>query len=58
MAIGAADRLALRTAVRDLLRDACTEQDVRRVMTTDAGFDLRLWEQMAGLGGHPSALSP
>jgi alkylation response protein AidB-like acyl-CoA dehydrogenase len=50
MAIGATERLALRTSVRDLLRDSCTEQDVRQVMTTDAGFDRRLWQQMAELG--------
>jgi alkylation response protein AidB-like acyl-CoA dehydrogenase len=50
MAISAAERLALRTAVRELLGDSCTEQDVRQVMSTDAGFDRELWQQMAGLG--------
>jgi alkylation response protein AidB-like acyl-CoA dehydrogenase len=50
MAIGAVERMALRTAVRELLHDACTEQDVRQTMTTDAGFDRKLWQQMAELG--------
>jgi alkylation response protein AidB-like acyl-CoA dehydrogenase len=50
VAIGAAERMALRTAVRELLHDACTEQDVRRAMATDAGFDRKLWQQMAELG--------
>lgn len=50
MAISAADRAALRAAVRDLLRDACTEQDVRQAMTSDSGFDRKLWEQLAELG--------
>lgn len=50
MAIGAAERTALRAAVRDLLTDACTEQDVRRVMSTAEGFDRGLWDRMADLG--------
>ena len=50
MAISAAERTALRAAVRDLLRDACTEQDVRKVMNSDAGFDRGLWRQLADLG--------
>ena len=36
--------------MRDLLRDGCTEQDVRQVMTSDAGFDPALWLRMADLG--------
>jgi alkylation response protein AidB-like acyl-CoA dehydrogenase len=50
MTLGAAELMALRTAVRELLRDACTEQDVRQAMTTDTGFDRKLWQQMAELG--------
>jgi len=50
MAISAAERTALREAVRDLLQDACTEQDVRKVMTSDEGFDRGLWRQLAELG--------
>ena len=50
MTISAAERTALRTAVRELLGDRCTEQDVRRVMTTDDGFDRELWRQLADLG--------
>jgi alkylation response protein AidB-like acyl-CoA dehydrogenase len=50
VAISAAERTALREAVRDLLRDACTEQDVRKVMNSDDGFDRGLWRQLAELG--------
>ena len=50
MAISAAERTALREAVRDLLRDACTEQDVRKVMNSDEGYDRGLWRQLAELG--------
>ena len=50
MAISAAERTALRDSVRDLLRDACTEQDVRTVMNSDEGFDRGLWRQLAELG--------
>jgi alkylation response protein AidB-like acyl-CoA dehydrogenase len=50
MAISASERTELRTAVRELLRDGCTEQDVRRVMKTESGFDHGLWRQMADIG--------
>lgn len=50
MATSMAEQAALRTAVGDLLADFCAEQDVRRVMATQAGFDPVLWEQLAGLG--------
>lgn len=50
MTISAAERTALREAVRDLLRDACTEQDVRKVMNSGDGFDRGLWRQLAELG--------
>ena len=50
MATSTAERAALRTAVRDLLQAACTEQDVRQVTGTEPGFDRALWEQFAGLG--------
>jgi alkylation response protein AidB-like acyl-CoA dehydrogenase len=50
MATSAAERTALREAVRDLLRDACTEQDVRKVMNSDEGFDRGLWRRLAELG--------
>ncbi len=50
MTISAAERTALRTAVRELLGDRCSEQDVRRVMTTGDGFDRELWRQLAELG--------
>jgi alkylation response protein AidB-like acyl-CoA dehydrogenase len=50
MTISAAERTALRTAVRELLGDRCTEEDVRRVMTTEDGFDRELWRQLAELG--------
>jgi len=50
MTISTAERTALREAVRDLLRDACTEQDVRTVMQSDEGFDRELWRRLAELG--------
>src|ERR1700761_3913940 len=50
MTISAAERTALRSAVHDLLHDRCTEQDVRREMTTGDGFDRELWRQLAELG--------
>lgn len=50
MATSTAERAALRTAVRDLLADSCTEQDVRRVMASPAGFDPALWQRLADLG--------
>lgn len=50
MTISPVERTALREAVRDLLRDACTEQDVRRVMDGDEGFDRGLWRRLAELG--------
>jgi alkylation response protein AidB-like acyl-CoA dehydrogenase len=50
MTISTAERTALREAVHVLLRDACTEQDVRTVMNSDDGFDRGLWKQLAELG--------
>ena len=50
MTVTLAERTALRAAVRDLLSDRCTEQDVRRVMADDDGFDRGLWRQLAELG--------
>jgi alkylation response protein AidB-like acyl-CoA dehydrogenase len=50
MTISTAERAALRAAVGDLLADSCTEQDVRRVMATEPGYDAELWRQLAGLG--------
>ncbi|MCV7282139.1 acyl-CoA/acyl-ACP dehydrogenase [Mycolicibacterium flavescens] len=50
MTISVAERAELRTAVGELLADKCTEQDVRRVMDTDDGFDRALWRQLAEQG--------
>lgn len=50
MTISVAERAELRTAVRELLGDKCTEDDVRRVMTSDDGFDRELWRQLAEQG--------
>ena len=50
MTITTDERMALRTAVRDLLADSCAEQDVRRVMATEEGYDPALWRQLADLG--------
>ena len=45
-----AERAELRTAVGELLADKCTEQDVRREMTSDDGFDRELWRHLAEQG--------
>jgi alkylation response protein AidB-like acyl-CoA dehydrogenase len=50
MTISMAERAELRTAVSDLLGDKCTEDDVRRVMSTDDGFDRDLWSRLAEQG--------
>ncbi|MGE2717937.1 acyl-CoA dehydrogenase family protein [Mycolicibacterium litorale] len=50
MTIDVAEREALREAVRDLLRSRCTEQDVRRVLAGDDGFDRDLWRRLAEQG--------
>lgn len=50
MTISVAERAELAAAVRDLLHDECTEQDVRRVMATDDGFDRKLWRKLAAQG--------
>jgi len=50
MAISTDERAELRAAVRDLLRDGCTESDVRRVMDSDDGFDRVLWARLADQG--------
>lgn len=50
MTISVAERAELRTAVGELLADKCTEDDVRRVMSSDDGFDRDLWSRLAGQG--------
>lgn len=50
MTISVAERAELRTAVGELLAERCTESDVRRVMTSDEGFDRDLWRQLANQG--------
>ncbi|BDY30450.1 hypothetical protein hbim_04393 [Mycolicibacterium mageritense] len=50
MTISLAERAELQAAVRDLLTDECTEQDVRRVMAGDDGFDRELWAKLAAQG--------
>ncbi|GAT12583.1 acyl-CoA/acyl-ACP dehydrogenase [Mycolicibacterium novocastrense] len=50
MTISAAERAQLRSAVRELLGDRCTEDDVRGVMTSDDGFDRDLWRRLADQG--------
>lgn len=44
----AADRAALRAAVRDLLAQRCTIDDVRRAIDSDLGYDEKLWSQLTG----------
>jgi alkylation response protein AidB-like acyl-CoA dehydrogenase len=48
--ISVAERADLRSAVRDLLHDECTEHDVRRVMSSEDGFDRTLWQKLAAHG--------
>jgi alkylation response protein AidB-like acyl-CoA dehydrogenase len=50
MAISVAERAELRSAVGELLRDKCTEDDVRRVMSSEEGFDRELWRALAEQG--------
>ncbi|KUH66244.1 acyl-CoA dehydrogenase [Mycolicibacterium novocastrense] len=50
MTISVTERAQLRSAVRELLGDRCTEDDVRRVMTSDDGFDRDLWRRLAEQG--------
>ncbi|BBW99724.1 acyl-CoA dehydrogenase [Mycolicibacterium moriokaense] len=50
MTISVAERAELRTAVGELLADKCTEEDVRRVMGSDEGFDRDLWTHLAEQG--------
>lgn len=50
MTISVAERAELAAAVSELLHDECSEQDVRRVMGTDDGFDRALWRKLAAQG--------
>lgn len=50
MAISVAECAELRTAVRELLSEKCTEADVRRVMASADGFDRELWRRLADQG--------
>ena len=50
MTISVTERAELRSAVRDLLHDECTEADVRRVMDSADGFDRDLWAKLAAQG--------
>ncbi|NKZ11030.1 acyl-CoA dehydrogenase [Mycolicibacterium septicum DSM 44393] len=50
MTISVAERAELAAAVSELLHGECTEQDVRRVIGTDDGFDRDLWRKLAAQG--------
>lgn len=50
MTLSVAERAELAAAVNDLLDEHCTEADVRRLMTTDDGFDRELWGRLAAQG--------
>ncbi|MBB2993789.1 alkylation response protein AidB-like acyl-CoA dehydrogenase [Mycolicibacterium iranicum] len=50
MTIDVAERAQLRSAVADLLADACAEPDVRRAMESADGFDRALWRRLADQG--------
>lgn len=48
--ITADERAAIRESFARLLTDQCSEEDVRRTMETDAGYDPALWQAMADMG--------
>ena len=50
MTISVSERAEFGAAVRDLLRERCTEADVRRVMDGADGFDRDLWRTLAAQG--------
>lgn len=50
MTITVVERAVLRAAVRELLRDKCTEHDVRRVVNSPEGIDRDLWGRLAEQG--------
>ncbi len=50
MTISVAERAELRSAVRDLLHEKCSEQDVRKAMESEEGFDRELWGRLAEQG--------
>lgn len=50
MTISVAERAALAAAVRELLHDECSEQDVRRTISGGEGYDRQLWRKLAAQG--------
>lgn len=50
MTMSVAERAELATAVRELLSEHCTEDEVRRIMVTNSGFDPDLWARLAAQG--------
>lgn len=50
MTMTVSERAELAAAVRDLLSEHCTEADVRRIISTDDGFDPDLWRRLAEQG--------
>ena len=48
--ITAEERTAIRESFARLLTDQCSEDDVRRTMETEAGYDPALWQAMADMG--------
>lgn len=50
MTISVAERAELRAAVGGLLADRCAEDDVRRAMASETGFDRDLWRRLADQG--------
>ena len=48
--IDSAQRAELVGAVKDLLSEHCGEAEVRRIMTTDSGFDPDLWNKLSAQG--------
>jgi len=48
--ITADERAAIRESFARLLTDQCSEDDVRRTMEVEAGYDPALWQSMADMG--------
>jgi alkylation response protein AidB-like acyl-CoA dehydrogenase len=50
------DQKMLRDQARKFLSEKCTTKTVRKVFTSDAGYDKDLWKQIAEMGWHGTAI--
>lgn len=48
--ITAEERVAICDGFARLLAEKCSEDDVRRIMATESGFDVELWQAMSAMG--------